>query len=54
LHQLNTEDTLRLPNQLQRQEEMFPLALNQDLLHLAALTEADLLALELHHMMGNE
>jgi hypothetical protein len=54
LHQLNTEGTLRLPNLLQHQEVMFPLALNQDLLHLAASMEADLLALELRHTMGNE
>jgi hypothetical protein len=33
---------------------MFPLALNQDLLHQAELMEADLLALALHHMMGSE
>jgi hypothetical protein len=33
---------------------MFPLALNQDRLHPAASMEVDLLALELHHMLGNE
>jgi hypothetical protein len=33
---------------------MFPLALNQDRLHLARSKEVDLLALELHHMLGNE
>jgi hypothetical protein len=54
LHQLNISGTLRLPNLLQRPMAKFPLALNQDLLHLAKLKEVDLQVLVLHHMMDSE